>query len=479
MTNPNPNRLALGLLVVLFLAVNLFTLHDGHTWGDDFAQLIRHSQNLLDGKPYASRILVEPWVISPPGFPLLMAPLVKFFGVNFKVLKLLNIGFWLGFVWFLYLLMHRRLGEDRALLGAAVFLFSPCFFTYKQNILSDIPFLFFTIAAIYCWVRYFEGPPAAGKPRSFWLACALALTGYAYLVRLAGLVLFAAVLIYIFLKEKDKRALWPVGGGLLALHLVQKIFGVGVAAYLKGGPETIGEWAIVGFKNISYVFKTIISFFIPPYIPTVVSFPLYPFLNLAMDIAAPLLFLAAVVVCGIRIFRKSIAFADLFFILYLLSVVFWPVEGGIRYVLPIVGLVFISIIAVLNFGKVSQVILIVLLLHNVFNIATYLNYNEDDISKKEVRELTQWMKEHTAPEENFMFFRARALGLLTDRLGAPASMPPEDARGFKDRLIRGKIVYLVKVKEFGNEDFPFLIGHDFLVEQVWENDAYRVLKIGR
>ena len=83
--------------VILFVAVNIATLKDGHNWGDDFAQYIINAKNIVTHKPYSEGIILENTVTYPPGFPLLIAPFVKWFGVNLKILKAPNI-FW----WFLF-----------------------------------------------------------------------------------------------------------------------------------------------------------------------------------------------------------------------------------------------------------------------------------------------------------------------------------------------------------------------------------------
>ncbi|MBI5366174.1 MAG: hypothetical protein HZA54_03980, partial [Planctomycetes bacterium] len=70
------------------------TFRAGHYWGDDFAQYVRHAANLAAGRPYRETT----WVPNPaypglgpaaypPGYPLLLAPLVARSGTDLEPLN--------------------------------------------------------------------------------------------------------------------------------------------------------------------------------------------------------------------------------------------------------------------------------------------------------------------------------------------------------------------------------------------------------
>src|SRR5689334_3374691 len=80
-------------IAVTFL-IQIDTLYDGHNWGGDFAHYILSAKNLLDGRPYNDHIMLNMTITYPPGFPFLLMPLIKIFGINLKILKLLNVIFW-------------------------------------------------------------------------------------------------------------------------------------------------------------------------------------------------------------------------------------------------------------------------------------------------------------------------------------------------------------------------------------------------
>ncbi len=86
-------------MVLLLVSLPLFFLniHDVHLWGDDFAQYIREAQNIANGKPYyQSGYIFNPYntvyapAQYPPGFPLLLAPVVKIWGLSIRAMCYFN-----------------------------------------------------------------------------------------------------------------------------------------------------------------------------------------------------------------------------------------------------------------------------------------------------------------------------------------------------------------------------------------------------
>ena len=77
------------LCAVLVGALFVLTIREGEDWGDDFSMYIHHAENIARGVPYGETGYIynphNPAVgpkIYPPGFPLLLAPVVKLFGRN-------------------------------------------------------------------------------------------------------------------------------------------------------------------------------------------------------------------------------------------------------------------------------------------------------------------------------------------------------------------------------------------------------------
>jgi 4-amino-4-deoxy-L-arabinose transferase-like glycosyltransferase len=95
----------------------------------------------------------------PPVFPLLLTPVVRFFGVNLIPMKFEQVIFFVLALAVICLYWQRVLGREYTLALAAILGFSPHFWAAKDNVLSDLPFLLsFYIAAILVQRAPRDGP---------------------------------------------------------------------------------------------------------------------------------------------------------------------------------------------------------------------------------------------------------------------------------------------------------------------------------
>ena len=96
---PSVATLCAFLIAVFYLT----TIREGHDWGDDFSQYIRHAQNIARGEPYAETGYIynpqNPDIgprLYPPGFPVLLTPVVAAFGLDLRPMKILVLAFFIG-----------------------------------------------------------------------------------------------------------------------------------------------------------------------------------------------------------------------------------------------------------------------------------------------------------------------------------------------------------------------------------------------
>ena len=279
-------RIFVWTLFTLAIFVNLWTLKDGHNWGDDFAQYIINARNIIEHKPYASGVMLDNTVIYPPGLPLLLAPVLKVFGLNLKILKLLNILFWYLSIIPLYFLF-LKIEDRRFALMAAVFLaFSSFFFVYKQNVLSDIPFFLFVCSSLYAFQRW-KNDSSKRQERLFFIGFLFSIS-FALWLRSAGVTLFAAALFYFAFIRRDKKALAAV----LAVFMANELL---LFFWMGWHP---GFWATVGqdpqvflthvLNNFATVFRSLWFFFCPS--QTVFSRCLFNMIDPLICLAAPVLY---------------------------------------------------------------------------------------------------------------------------------------------------------------------------------------------
>ncbi|MXX71446.1 MAG: hypothetical protein F4106_05220, partial [Gemmatimonadetes bacterium] len=192
-----------------------------HTGGDSVTYVLLAESVLEAGDGYSLSLEPGPpeaHTKYPPGFPILLAPLVAAFGRNFVVLKLMSMAFTAGAV--LVFCVYARRGRDPVpwLCLALAFAVSPGVIDYSRWMLSEAPFLFFTLAALWL-LREDEETDAIGT--TFWLALAASIAGF-YMRSIGALLLAGASLSYLLRREWRKFVVHGVvGAGLTIPWLVR------------------------------------------------------------------------------------------------------------------------------------------------------------------------------------------------------------------------------------------------------------------
>ena len=80
----------------------------------------------------------------PPVFPFLLVPVYLVSGLDFQAMKLIPIAFFLLSLYAIYLNFRTKLSFYSVLAIIAIIGLNCFFWNFKDNILSDLPFLFFT-----------------------------------------------------------------------------------------------------------------------------------------------------------------------------------------------------------------------------------------------------------------------------------------------------------------------------------------------
>lgn len=190
-------------LLFLILAINILLsliLFDPklHTGGDNAAYMILAENIVTPGKGYLDYYMAgepKPHTHYPFGYPLLLAPLMALFGMNFIVLKLLSLAMGVGSV-LLFTQLARSFLRPSVWAGTGlVFSLNPLMVEYSHWILSEIPFLFFCLLGL----KLFNDSELKKKNRfsySFWVS--ILCMAMAVHIRSIGIAfLFAGALYYL------------------------------------------------------------------------------------------------------------------------------------------------------------------------------------------------------------------------------------------------------------------------------------------
>ena len=146
------------LIIIISSIAIIFQWSSGHNWGDDFAAYILQAISIADGEvpqfvsknyftihhsSYAVGPVTYPW-----GFPLLLSPVYIVFGLNIIAFKALCLVCFILFLLTLALGFKKFLDHKEIIIFIALFGFNLEFINFSDNVLSDLPFLFFSTLAI-------------------------------------------------------------------------------------------------------------------------------------------------------------------------------------------------------------------------------------------------------------------------------------------------------------------------------------------
>lgn len=192
--------------VVLAAAVSLaWLVHPWFEASNDAAIYVACARSLLAGEGYT--FLDEPFRVRPPGFSVLLAPVMALRGVDFGALNLYVAAWGVVCVGLFFVWARTRVSTWVAAVLAAVVWFNPGFASLRNQVMSDVPgtALVFGCLLLERW--------SAGRPslrRDVVLGLALGLSAY---VRSIVLVLAVGIVIARLFALRKEGA--PLGRGLL------------------------------------------------------------------------------------------------------------------------------------------------------------------------------------------------------------------------------------------------------------------------
>ncbi|MXX14948.1 MAG: hypothetical protein F4Z86_16125 [Gemmatimonadetes bacterium] len=218
---------ALGLCGLL-MGILLFDANLSLT-GDN-AQFINLGRSLADGYGLSETIEGEPIPHTkyPFGFPLLLAITHILFPDSLIALKSLVVLLYAISVPLTYLLIRRFASPPMALGTSALCLASPLLLDYSHQVMSEIPFLLFSLIALLLIHRAHKSDTLSA------LAPAIIAIIAAYYIRSAGIILIGTGIIFFALHKKWKEAgLIAIGSVLLALPYQIRNASLGGTPYIE------------------------------------------------------------------------------------------------------------------------------------------------------------------------------------------------------------------------------------------------------
>ena len=204
-------RWVVGIAFAAILASLGFLVHPWYELSNDAALYISTARSIAAGEGY--RYLDIPFTVRPPGFSLLIAPIVAFAPGSFFALNLFVSLLGVSTAVLLFCHERSRLGWPLALLTTLVLWSNPAFQRLCNTVLSDVPGVAALLASLLV-ARWCEKQPSRGRDVVLGLAI-----GVAAYIRTANLLLVGAIALARVLRS-------PLAGGSRRLALRDGLFAV-------------------------------------------------------------------------------------------------------------------------------------------------------------------------------------------------------------------------------------------------------------
>lgn len=481
-------------LTILLLSLILFTsmllgwsgLTHGHLWGDDFAAYIMQAKSIANGNMQTfiehntftilnSSAQIGPFAY-PWGFPLLLVPIYSLFGLNPLLLKLPGLITYLGFLLVFFFMTKRRFTTAESLLAVSLFAFNPELLHFIDNILSDIPFLLLSTLSIFLADMYVHETKKKYR-LSLAVGTGVAIFG-AFFFRTQGLILLGTLLLFQSIRVLGQRK--QRQNIIIDSLLVVVVFSIlwGTSALIFPGGQTSYLALYSGFSldllidNIPYYSSTFSQFF-----------ETLPGKSLAFGIFVVFFFIGVV-----SRFLDELLYV-LYATLYLIVLWSWPERQGYRFLFPLLPLfVYFAIQgiretinkiggkrkALLQKSAYAYLLLNAILFSYSAGSYAYINLRDN----REINgpfdpfsmETYDFVKANTPVDSVIVFFKPRAMRLMTDR----NSLALTEC----DRIVEGD--YLVLSKKVGeNLQIPpeRIYECELPLDKVFQNRRFEIYQI--
>jgi len=433
------NSIILLAIILSVFLINSISFKEGHNWGGDFPQYIAQAKSLNDGTidkllenstfryEKSDSVLLAP-KLYPWGFPILLVPIYHLFGFNIIVMKFFVNLFFLFSIATIYFILKGKINNIQNMLIIAIIAYNPYFFHFKEHIISDIPFLFFSLFSIFL-IQQFIIKKKIWLNENFCYVLIGIFVFISYSIRINGIILLPCLLLAQILeykysiKEYSRKCLTVLKYSIPYIAFSVLIIIMGMT--LPRESTYADYFALITlkgiFSNVIYYAKLLGHFFstLIPKSGKIIYLITIPFviLGLLEKITKDYLYFA---------------FSIFTICLYILA----PGRDGLRYLFPIIpfylyflfsGINKISFILYnkdikIDMGLMTGIPLISLFLLTI-SVNIYRQHNlKDNIMpgpyQKDSVELFNYISLHTNKDSVIIFDKPRVITLYTHRKSA-------------------------------------------------------------
>jgi hypothetical protein len=467
------------------MAVGVFhltTIRNGHEWADDFSLYIMHAKNLVEGVNYQQTgYIFNPHMpllgpkTYPPVFPLLLSPIYLLWGLNMTAMKIEIVALFALALIAIFLAFKDQLSRSHLILLIALIGFNPYLYLFKNNIVSDLPFILFLYLGLYLIHKQFQVEPneRSNNLRVLMLSLVIYL---AYGTRSIGLVLLPGLIVADIMR--NRRLSWST----IKITILTGVFIILQNLLLHSDRSYTGHFGISLSSSIrqAWEYTSEFSAVIVPSTHDVVRSGLFAAITILVLIG-----------CYFRI-KDRVTIFELFPVVYLIPLLILPIDIDVRFLIPVIPLFFLyallGVQAITRGGRREDVALLCFLAI-IFASYTSRYIRMDNgsapygVAQKEALDFFNYVKTQTGKNDVLVFRRPRALALFTGRK-ASTWHQPEDDQALWSYLRQIHANYLVLgPKEIDTPDQEyignFIARHRDMLQETYSNGDFWVYRIIR
>ena len=447
------NRILIGIGVsallyyIWLLFQQIYVIKDG-------ALYLLLARSLASGGGYVDSFMPKPLFHTsiPPGYPFILSLIIRAVGYNLLYLRAASVIFVAASLVILVKILKGYLKTREVVIVFFLFAFNPVFVGLTNTINSDIPYLLCLLVSFLIFGTGKE-KPSIGE---FMIGAAAIIA--AFYMRVAGLALYCAALIYLLGRGKRREFFILAFSGffiLLWLYLICSApQGIYYNAFLAkdallpvSGYIKIADIPFRILENLKYYCgKVVIDLLFCPFFNEVTfGNPLFP-----LKICFSLLFSALFFAGFIRSVKKGPGFIDLYCAIYMCMLVLWSYHSA-RFLIPVYPFLLVYMIDALRIPRIRYIKLSLILLLAcsavIANLSTVKDFLEKrDPPQKPVFETYDWLKNNTSPGAIVMSDDPASVYLYSQRK-ATQWYTACDTNDFFDRVKKEKVDYVLVGRE--------------------------------
>jgi hypothetical protein len=467
------------VLVAIIASAYFFGLTPGHVFAqDDFAAYVMQAANLVEHRRYTDIRYVPnpeaPWVSPangyPPVYPLLLAPVYWWRGLDLRAMKMVTVFtfaiFLAAFAKWVRPMVSSRLRVVAVLLVGL----SPAFWNYRDLISSEFPYLMFSFLVLLAIRR--GSDVGRGWQQAGWALLAALLLYASYGTRTIGIALPGGLLgAELIRRRKPGRFVMLVLGVFAGLAIVQSLLFTSPRGYMAVAHfsttsvlENVASYA----KSLSHMWESGFS--------------------QAAQVGLTVVFSGFAAFAFWKRFREG-SLEAFYVVIYLVILIAWGAQIGVRGLLPVLPIyltyVVLGITEAVDGWKKPKARALVAAVAVCMAITYFGGLRQRpwqaalaNVNDTSAQELFAFLRSRTQPSDLLLFSKPRSLALFSGRRTASLGHD-EPARDSARFLEQAKVRFVIQTSWNPGSYGALLSENAAEFVEVFRNRDFQVLRVRR